>query len=94
MGSHEKRSIPPGTDIGIRSDDMKNRKICPKCNSTDIIKVPGKAGAYGVGNNIQTGWSNFSAVLVHRYVCCACGYSEEWIDKEDIPRLKQKYDNA
>mgnify|MGYP000125665481 CR=1 FL=1 len=33
---------------------MKNRKICPKCNSTDIIKVPGKAGAYGVGNNIQT----------------------------------------
>ena len=42
---------------------MKNRKICPKCNSTDIIKVPGKAGAYGVGNNIQTGWSNFSAVL-------------------------------
>ena len=56
MGSHEKRSIPPGTDIGIRSDDMKNRKICPKCNSTDIIKVPGKAGAYGVGNNIQTGW--------------------------------------
>ena len=65
---------------------MKNRKICPKCNSTDIIKVPGKAGAYGVGNNIQTGWSNFSAVLVH--------YSEEWIDKEDIPRLKEKYENA
>ena len=72
---------------------MKNRKICPKCNSTDIIKVPGKAGAYGVGNNIHTGWSNFSAVLVHRYVCCACGYSEEWIDKEDISRLKEKYGN-
>lgn len=46
---------------------MKNRKICPKCNGTDIIKVPGKAGAYGVGNNIQTGWTSFSAVLVHRY---------------------------
>ena len=36
----------------------------------------------------------FSAVLVHRYVCCACGYSEEWIDKEDIRRLKEKYENA
>lgn len=93
-GVMRKEAFPPGTDIGIRSDDMKNRKICPKCNSTDIIKVPGKAGAYGVGNNIQTGWSNFSAVLVHRYVCCACGYSEEWIDKEDIPRLKEKYENA
>ena len=56
---------------------MKNRKICPKCNSTDIIKVPGKAGAYGVGNNIQTGWSNFSAVLVHRYVCCR--HSSIWV---------------
>ena len=73
---------------------MKNRKICPKCNSTDIIKVPGKAGAYGVGNNIQTGWSNFSAVLVHRYVCCACGYSEE-LDTISILRgLKEKYENA
>lgn len=72
---------------------MKNGKICPKCNSTDIIKIPGKAGAYGVGNNIQVGWSNFSAVLVHRYVCCSCGYSEEWIDKEDISRLKEKYEN-
>ena len=67
---------------------MKNTKICPKCNSRDIIRVPGKAGAYGTGNNIQTGWSNFSAVLVHRYVCCTCGYSEEWIDHEDVHKLQ------
>ncbi len=70
---------------------MKNSKICPKCSSSDIIRIPGKAGAYGVGNNIQTGLSNFSAVLVHRYVCCNCGVSEEWIDKEDIARLKKKF---
>ena len=42
---------------------MKTKRICPKCNSTDILMVPGKAGAYGVGNNIQVGWSNFSAIL-------------------------------
>jgi len=24
-------------------------------------------------------------------VCCDCGYSEEWIEKEDIPTLKKKY---
>ena len=71
---------------------MKNRRICPKCNSTDILLIPGKAGAYGSGNNIQTGMTIFSAVLVHRYVCCSCGYSEEWIDKEDIQKLKKKYD--
>ena len=70
---------------------MKNKRICPKCNSTDILLVPGKAGAYGSGNNIQTGMTIFSAVLVHRYICCSCGYSEEWIDKEDIQKLQKKY---
>lgn len=70
---------------------MKQSNICPKCQSTDIIHVPGKSGAYGVGNNIQLGWTNFSAVLVHRYVCGRCGYSEEWIDKEDLPALKEKF---
>ena len=70
---------------------MKQSNICPKCQSTDIICVPGKAGAYGVGNNIQLGWTNFSAVLVHRYVCGRCGYSEEWIDQEDLPALKEKF---
>ena len=71
---------------------MKNRRICPKCNSTDILLIPGKAGAYGSGSNIQTGMTIFSAVLVHRYVCCSCGYSEEWIDKDDIQKVKKKYD--
>ena len=70
---------------------MKNSHICPKCNSTDIIRIEGRSGAYGSGNNIQTGMTIFSAVLVHRYLCCDCGYSEEWIDKEDIGTLKKKY---
>lgn len=68
---------------------MKNR--CPKCGGSDIVTVPGNVGAYGSGNNIQVGWTNLSAVLVNRYVCCDCGYSEEWIDKEDIQTLKKKY---
>lgn len=37
------------------------------------------------------GMTIFSAVLVHRYLCCNCGFSEEWIDKEDIQELKKKY---
>lgn len=70
---------------------MKERHQCPKCGGTDIIKIPGKAGSYGSGNNIQVGLTNFSAVLVHRYLCCTCGYSEEWIDPADIKTLKQKF---
>ena len=71
---------------------MKNTHICPKCSSNNILLIPGKVGAYGVGNNIQTGWTTFSAVLVNRYVCCTCGYSEEWIGKEDVQRLQKKFD--
>jgi len=73
---------------------MKNTHCCPKCHSNDIIVVPGKTGAYGVGNNIQVGISNFSAVLVNRYVCTSCGFSEEWINKEDIPKLLKKFPNS
>lgn len=72
---------------------MKDTHICPKCGGSDILKIPGTAGAYGAGNNIMVGMTNLSAVLVNRYLCCLCGYSEEWIDKEDIQKLKNKYAN-
>lgn len=71
---------------------MKTTSKCPKCNGTDILMIPGKVGAYGVGNNIMTGLTTLSAVLVHRYVCCECGYSEEWIDLEDMPKLKKAFE--
>lgn len=68
---------------------MKNSVTCPKCNSNNIIKIPGKVGSYGSGNNISFG---FTSVKVTRYLCCDCGYSEEWIDsKQDIEKLKRKY---
>ena len=34
---------------------MKRSHICPKCGGRDILRVPGKSGAYGAGNNIQMG---------------------------------------
>lgn len=74
-----------------RSHIMKNTHICPKCGVSKILKVPGSVGAYGAGNNIQVGLTNFSAVLVHRYICCSCGYTEEWIDLDDIPTLEKKF---
>ena len=68
---------------------MKNAKICPKCSSSDILIVDGYAGAYGSGNNIMTGATIFSAVKVDRYICCSCGYTEEWIDTKDMDKLKK-----
>lgn len=70
---------------------MKNPHKCPKCGSNELGKVPGSARAYGVGNNIVVGLTYFSAVLVDRYVCCSCGFSEEWINQAGIQKLKKKY---
>lgn len=71
---------------------MKNNTQCPKCNSQDILKIPGDVRGYGAGNNIMTGGTIFSAIKVDRYLCCDCGYSEEWIEKRaDIEKLKKKF---
>ena len=66
---------------------MKTTKICPKCGSSDIVRIDGYAGPYASGNNIMLGSTIFSAVNVNRYICCTCGYTEEWIDKNDIEKI-------
>ncbi|BBF43186.1 hypothetical protein lbkm_1873 [Lachnospiraceae bacterium KM106-2] len=71
---------------------MKDSKRCPKCNSNDIVVVPGTIGPYGGGNHIPLGNKMSNAVLVTRYVCLSCGYTEEWIDTpQDRQQLKEKY---
>ncbi|HHU55099.1 MAG TPA: hypothetical protein GXZ48_00215 [Acholeplasmataceae bacterium] len=71
---------------------MKNSKTCPKCDSVNIIKIPGKHYGYGAGNIIMVGLTAIKAVKVTRFVCERCGFSEEWIEnKRDIDRLKAKY---
>jgi ribosomal protein S27AE len=66
---------------------MKNTKICPKCQSSEIVRIDGYAGPYASGNNIMLGATVFSAVNVNRYICCSCGFTEEWIDREDIEKV-------
>lgn len=73
----------------IREEKMKNTKCCPKCQSTDIVIVDGYTGGYGSGNNIMLGATVFSAINVDRYICCNCGFAEEWINKEDIEKVRK-----
>ena len=70
---------------------MKNN-ICPKCNSNDILRIPGQVGAHGSGNNIILGMTIFSGIPVTRFVCSHCGFSEEWIDDpKNLEKLKHKF---
>ena len=51
------------------------------------MRIDGYTGPYGTGNNIMTGNTIFSTIDVNRYICCDCGYTEEWIDKADIEKI-------
>ena len=66
---------------------MKNLRYCPKCQSTNIVRIDGNVGSYGEGNNVMIGATIFSAIKVNRYICCHCGFTEEWIDREDIEKV-------
>lgn len=69
---------------------MKHTKKCPKCSGETIIDVTLDPTKYRQCY-IPVGFTLFSAVPIHRLVCCDCGYSEEWIDQDDIPALREKY---
>jgi predicted nucleic-acid-binding Zn-ribbon protein len=71
---------------------MQNSRACPKCQNTEVIRIPGESRPFGAGNNIIVGATIFSAVKVTRYLCASCGFSEEWIESaEDIAKIKKKY---
>lgn len=70
---------------------MKNTKTCPKCKSKDIVIFSGSkrgSGTRGFCNSLFLGISAFSAVYINRYICCNCGYTEEWISKKDLEKVK------
>jgi hypothetical protein len=37
----------------------------------------------------MVGSSIFSAVKVNRYICCTCGFTEEWIDTEELEKVEK-----
>jgi len=59
---------------------MKNTKCCPKCGSADIIRVPDDAHRYLANSICITRLAVVKRVPVARYVCCGCGYLEDWVE--------------
>ena len=68
---------------------MNRTRICPTCGSNEIYVIDGYTGPYGSGNNVMIGATVFTAVKVNRYICCACGFTEEWIGREDLEKVKK-----
>lgn len=72
---------------------MKNTRCCPKCNSHDIIRVPDNPSRYSSGNNIYTStFTLMKKIPVIRYVCCDCGYVENWIENQrELNEIKRTF---
>ncbi len=68
---------------------MKNTRRCPKCGSNDIYIIDGCFDPNGMGNGIALGATFLSVIDVDRYICCNCGFTEEWINREDVEKVRR-----
>ena len=66
---------------------MKKTGVCPKCGGTDIVKEPG-TGRFCC-NEVPLGI--LDAAPVDRFVCCTCGYSEEWLRKSNLDDIRERW---
>lgn len=71
---------------------MKNTHICPKCGSRDIVRVPDSAHRYLANSICITKPVTVERIPVARYVCCGCGYVENWVeDRGELARVKRAF---
>lgn len=62
---------------------MKQSGVCPKCGSREIVRIPDNPYRHASGNNIYTTkLTLIGKIPVIRYVCCTCGYTENWVERE------------
>lgn len=68
---------------------MKHSKQCLKCGSCDIIVLKNDGFPEMSDRGLMTGASILTNVALDRYICCGCGYTEEWTDKYGIQRIRK-----
>ncbi len=61
---------------------MKNSGVCPKCGSHTVACVPDDAHRYLANSICMTKVVTVERIPVTRYVCCDCGYVENWVESQ------------
>ena len=60
---------------------MQHTHRCPKCGGGNTVRVPDNPHRHASGNNIYTTTMTLMGKIpVIRYVCCDCGYVENWVE--------------
>ena len=70
---------------------MRDSRKCPKCGHNEILRIEGFVGPRGIGNNVTAGATVFDSVKLPRYICCRCGYVEEWVDRAHVAKIIEFY---
>lgn len=63
---------------------MKISKTCPKCASRDILEVQ-NSSSY----TPQIVHELFKKIKSTTYICCSCGFTENWVDQKCLLKLKK-----
>jgi predicted RNA-binding Zn-ribbon protein involved in translation (DUF1610 family) len=59
---------------------MRHSFICPKCNSSQVVLLEGTR--YNQAAIIYLNRLGSTAVM-DRYVCTACGFTEQWVQLDE-----------
>ncbi len=72
---------------------MKTTHRCPKCGSSQLIRIPDQPNRHASGNNIYTSkFTLIKKIAVIRYVCYHCGYVENWVEQQrELEELKRTF---
>lgn len=72
---------------------MKNTHICPKCGSHNIVRVPDDAHRYLANSICITKAVTVERIPVARFVCCGCGYVENWVETQrELAKIERTFD--
>lgn len=69
---------------------MKKSGICPKCKKQDIQIIKDIFHSNGAGNISKSKhiFRENKSALVTFYICTNCGYVEEYLDFEELKKIK------
>lgn len=72
---------------------MKRTHTCSKCGSHQIARIPDNPRRYASSNNIYLSrWTLIRKIPAFRYVCCDCGYVENWVEsRRDLNDIRDEF---
>lgn len=73
--------------------DNEKFKVLSEVPFENIVRVPDNPARYASGNNIYTtNITLFGKIPVIRYVCCNCGYVENWVEnRHELVEIKKTF---